>query len=236
MKRMYEGKAKIVYQSDDPETVHIEYKDEATAGNGAMRGVIARKGPMNRDITVQLMRVVEAAGVPTHLLTEVGDRFILARKLRMIPLEVVVRNRIAGSLARRLGLAEGAPLPEPIVEFYYKSDELGDPLIVPAHAPLLGVDLETVRALEELALRVNAALAPFLLDRGIVLVDFKLEFGRDAEGTIRLGDEISPDTCRFWDAATNEKLDKDRFRRGLGGEAEAYAEVLRRIAAPRPGA
>lgn len=235
LERLYEGKAKVVYRTSDPGLVWIHFKDDATAFDGKKRGSIPDKGRLNALISARLFRVVEEAGVPTHFAGLAGERDMLARAVTIIPIEVVVRNVVAGSLARRLGLEEGRPLPEPVVELYYKRDDLGDPLINRSHARVLGLARdEELDRIEGMALAVNGALKEFLLDRGLVLVDFKLEFGRDDDGRILLADEISPDTCRFWDRATGRRLDKDRFRQGLGGEPEAYAEVLRRVTA-EPG-
>ncbi|HEY8394442.1 MAG TPA: phosphoribosylaminoimidazolesuccinocarboxamide synthase [Thermaerobacter sp.] len=236
LERLYEGKAKVVYRTSDQDLVWIHFKDDATAFDGKKRGSIEDKGRLNALISARLFQVVEQAGVPTHFVQLAGERDMLARAVRIIPIEVVVRNVVAGSLARRLGLEEGRHLPEPVIEFYYKRDDLGDPLINRSHVRLLGLagDDELDR-IEDMALAVNRALRAFLYDRGLVLVDFKLEFGRDRDGRILLADEISPDTCRFWDRDTGRRLDKDRFRQGLGGEREAYAEVLRRVSG-EPGA
>ncbi|MFS8640719.1 MAG: phosphoribosylaminoimidazolesuccinocarboxamide synthase, partial [Symbiobacteriaceae bacterium] len=232
LERLYEGKAKIVYRTSDPGLVWIHFKDDTTAFDGKKRASIPGKGRLNALISAHLFRVVEDAGVPTHFAGLAGERDMLARAVKIIPIEVVVRNVVAGSLARRLGLPEGQPLPEAVVELYYKRDDLGDPLINRSHARVLGLARdEELDRIHDMALAVNRALRDFLLDRGLVLVDFKLEFGRDAGGQILLADEISPDTCRFWDRTTGQRLDKDRFRQGLGGEVEAYAEVLRRVTA-----
>lgn len=226
---LHEGKAKVVYGTTDPELVRIYFKDDATAFDGRKRGVIADKGRLNAQISARLFQVVERAGVPTHFRALVGERELLARAVEIIPIEVVVRNVVAGSLARRLGLEEGRPLAEPVIEFYYKRDDLGDPLINHSHVRLLGLASdEEMGRLEAMARRVNEALRAFLAERGLLLVDFKLEFGR-AGGRLWLADEISPDTCRLWDRATGERLDKDRFRQGLGGERAAYSEVWRRL-------
>ncbi|MBX6377168.1 MAG: phosphoribosylaminoimidazolesuccinocarboxamide synthase [Clostridia bacterium] len=233
---MYEGKAKVVYATEDPEVLIVHFKDEATAFNAAKRGVIADKGAVNRDISAAVFRFLEDRGVPTHFLGVLGEREMRVRRLRMLPLEVVVRNVAAGSLAQRLGLEEGRSLPRPVVELYLKDDRLGDPLVNDDHALALGwADAGQLAEIRRLALSVNEALTSFFAGRGIRLVDFKLEFGVDAEGRLRLGDEVSPDTCRLWDAATGERLDKDRFRRELGGVAEAYREVRRRLDAEKAG-
>lgn len=227
---LYEGKAKILYEAADPLEVRVVFKDEATAGNGRKRGIIAGKGEVNARVTAHLMRLLEQEGIPTHFLEQQGPTVLRCRRLTMVPVEVVVRRVVAGSLASRLGWPEGRELPRPVVELYWKNDSLGDPLVNEDHLSVLGVaDPGTVDEMRSLALRVAAVLAPHLLERGLVLVDFKLEFGRDAAGRLRVGDEISPDTCRLWDAATGERLDKDRFRRDMPGVEEAYQEVLRRV-------
>ena len=226
---LYEGKAKRLYATDQPDTLIQEFKDEATAFNAQKRGVIPKKGIYSNQISAQLFRVLEEAGIPTHFLDVLSDREMWIRHLEMIPLEVVVRNWIAGSLARRLGLEEGQPLDEPVVEFYYKSDPLGDPLVTEDHIRILGVATpEEVAHLRDRALDINRILTSYLEGRELLLVDFKLEFGRH-RGEIFLGDEIGPDTCRFWDAKTRNRLDKDRFRLDLGGVEGAYEEVYRRI-------
>lgn len=227
--KLYEGKAKVVYTTSDPDLVLIEFKDDATAFDGKKRGIIADKGTRNAAITAVLYRYLQERGVPGHFVAQIDDHTLLVRKVRIIPLEVVVRNIAAGSFSRRLGWPEGQTLTQPLVEFFYKDDALGDPLLTDEHIRLLGLATEEeVARLKELALQVNQLLQHFWSERGIVLVDFKLEFGKDSAGRIVLADEISPDTCRLWDAATGEKLDKDRFRRDLGRVEEAYAEILRR--------
>lgn len=230
MSQLYEGKAKVLYATDRPDVVRLVFKDEATAGDGAKRAVFPEKGRLNRAISAALFRVVAAAGVPVHLVAEDGEDALLVKRLTMIPVEFVVRNIAAGSLAKRLGIEPGRELPQPILEHYLKNDELHDPWVNETHVEALGI--ASARDLAEgnsLALQVNAALRPFLLSRGLILVDFKLEFGRDQEGRLILGDEISPDTCRFWDAATRDVLDKDRFRRDMGDVLGAYREVHRRV-------
>jgi phosphoribosylaminoimidazole-succinocarboxamide synthase len=226
---IYEGKAKKVFATDGPDRVIQYFKDDATAFNAQKRGTILGKGVVNNRVSERLFRLLEAGGVPTHFLERLSDREMLAKRVTIIPIEVVVRNRVAGSLAKRLGLEEGGPIAPPLVEFYYKNDALGDPLITDEHVRLLDLaepaDLTEIR---RLALKINALLVPFFLDRGMILVDFKLEFGRH-NGTIMLADEISPDTCRFWDEKTGESMDKDRFRKDLGRIEEAYREVLRRV-------
>ncbi|MDK2887496.1 MAG: phosphoribosylaminoimidazole-succinocarboxamide synthase [Thermoanaerobacter sp.] len=226
---LYEGKAKKVYRTDDPGVYLVEYKDDATAFNGLKKGVISGKGELNNKISAHFFRLLEEKGIATHFVEQVGEREMLVRALEIIPVEVVVRNIAAGSLARRLGLDEGTALPRPVVEYYYKSDELGDPMINDDHIAVLNLATgEEMSAIKKVALSVNEILRSYLTPRNLELVDFKLEFGRH-EGKILLGDEISPDTCRFWDARTKEKLDKDRFRRDLGGVEEAYQEVWRRL-------
>lgn len=226
---IYEGKAKKLFATDDPDRVVQYFKDDATAFNAQKRGTIVGKGVVNNRVSERLFRLLEQGGVPTHFLDRLSDREMLTRKVAIVPIEVVVRNRIAGSLAKRLGLKEGEAIAPPVVEFYYKNDALGDPLITEDHVRLLRLaDDRTVAGIRGLALRVNQLLAPFFAERGMILVDFKLEFGLH-KGQLVLADEISPDTCRFWDAKTGESLDKDRFRRDLGRIEEAYQEVLRRV-------
>ncbi|RDV84827.1 phosphoribosylaminoimidazolesuccinocarboxamide synthase [Ammonifex thiophilus] len=227
---LYEGKAKRVYRTDDPGKYLVEFKDEATAFDGKKRGIIEGKGVYNNLISAYFFKLLEEEGIPTHYLETVSDREMLVRAVTIVPLEVVVRNVVAGSLSKRLGLPEGASLPAPVVEFYYKRDDLGDPMLNCSHIKVLGLATEEeLKTMRELALRTNEILRRHLEEKGLLLVDFKLEFGKTAEGTLVLADEISPDTCRFWDRATGERLDKDRFRRDLGGVAEAYAEVWRRL-------
>lgn len=232
-KMLYEGKAKRVYEADGPGGENlcvIEFKDDATAMNGEKHGVIEGKGALNCEMAGIFFNLLAERGVRTHFVRGLSEREMIAERVRIVPLEVVVRNIAAGSLAKRFGWAEGRSLDRPVVEFYYKNDELGDPLLNRSHIRALGIARdEEVAELEREALRVNGVLAPFLAARGLDLVDFKLEFGRDREGGLLLADEVSPDTCRLWDAATGERLDKDRFRRDLGGVSDAYREVLRRI-------
>lgn len=226
---LYEGKAKKVFEADAPDRVIQYFKDDATAFNAQKRGTIVGKGVVNNRVSERLFRLLEAGGVPTHFLDRLSDREMLAKRVTIIPIEVVVRNRVAGSLAKRLGLEDGRPIDPPLVEFYYKNDALGDPLITDEHVRLLNLaEPAVVAEIKHLALKVNALLAPFFRERGMILVDFKLEFGRH-NGTIVLADEISPDTCRFWDQQTGESMDKDRFRKDLGRIEEAYQEVLRRV-------
>lgn len=232
VRELYRGKAKIVWATEDPERVVMEFTEAATAFDGAKRGVIGGKGRCNATISAILFRYLEAEGIPTHLVEQVAENELLCRRLRIVPLEVVVRNRAAGGISRRLGIAEGTPLARPVLEFSYKSDALGDPMVNDDHALALGLATAPELArMREMALATNALLRRFLGARGLELIDFKLEFGRDAGGQLVLGDEISPDTCRLWDIGTGEKLDKDRFRRDLGGVEEAYEEVLRRVQA-----
>ena len=225
---LYEGKAKKVFTTDDENVLLHRYKDEATAFNAQKRGSWKDKGKTNASAAI--FAYLDTHGVPTHFVEQVDDTTIKTRKLEMLPVEIVVRNIAAGSLSRLLGFEEGRKLKAPIVELCYKDDELGDPLLNWYHFRELGVSDEDLEFCEELGLKVNEVLAPFFDERGIVLVDFKIEAGRDAEGNLMLADEISPDTCRFWDKETGEKLDKDRFRDDLGGVEDAYAEMLRRVA------
>ena len=226
----YEGKAKRVYATADPQQYVVEYKDDATAFNGVKRAQIEGKGAVNNAITVAIYPQLEAAGIPTHFIRQLSVNEQLVKAVSIVPVEVIVRNVAAGSFSKRLGIDEGTPLSRPVIEYCYKSDALGDPLINTDTVLSLGWATEAQLArIRELALMVRAFLTPFFEARGVRLIDFKLEFGTLAGGEVVLADEISPDTCRFWDAATNEKLDKDRFRRDLGGVEDAYAEMLRRI-------
>jgi phosphoribosylaminoimidazole-succinocarboxamide synthase len=226
---IYEGKAKQLYTTDDPDLVIQYFKDDATAFNAKKRGTIEEKGVLNNRMSEIFFELLEKAGVPTHFVKRLSDREMLVKRLEIVPVETVVRNVVAGSLAKRLGMEEGGDLPRPVVEYYYKSDALDDPMIIDDHILVFGFATEPeLRRIRELALRVNDVLRTFLDARGILLVDAKLEFGRH-KGQILLGDEICPDTCRFWDKATREKLDKDRFRRDLGGVEEAYREMHRRV-------
>ncbi|ANE42608.1 phosphoribosylaminoimidazolesuccinocarboxamide synthase [Deinococcus puniceus] len=226
----YEGKAKRVYATADPAVYIVEYKDDATAFNGVKKAQIGGKGAINNAITAAIYPQLEAAGIPTHFIEKLSEREQRVKAVEIVPVEVIVRNVAAGSFSKRLNIEEGTPLPRPVVEYCYKSDALGDPLINTDTAVSLGWATETELArIRELALQVRDFLTPFFLARGIKLIDFKLEFGKLADGSIVLADEISPDTCRFWDAETNEKMDKDRFRRDLGGVEDAYAEMLKRV-------
>jgi len=227
----YEGKAKKLYSTSNPDLVIQYFKDDATAFNAKKRGTIEDKGVMNNRMSELFFTLLEREGVRTHWLRRLSDREMLTRRLDIIPVEVVVRNIIAGSIAKRLGLEEGKALKRPLVEYYYKSDPLDDPIIYAEHAIEFGWATEQELAtIKSLALKVNDVLRKFLDERNVILVDFKLEFGRH-QGEILLGDEICPDTCRFWDKTTREKLDKDRFRRDLGGVEGAYHEMLRRVEA-----
>ena len=230
LEMIYEGKAKRVYATEDPKLLIVDYKDDATAFNGEKRGTIVGKGVINNQMSNRLMRRLEQAGVPTHFVKELSERETLVRRVEIVPLEVIVRNRSAGSFSKRYGVEEGRVFDAPTIEFSYKNDALGDPLINSSHVIALGLAApEELELIRRYAFRVNEVLSALWASRGITLVDFKLEFGRLADGTIVLADEISPDTCRLWDSATGKKLDKDRFRRDLGGVEDAYAEVMRRL-------
>ncbi|HXH83371.1 MAG TPA: phosphoribosylaminoimidazolesuccinocarboxamide synthase [Candidatus Tectomicrobia bacterium] len=234
--KLYEGKAKIVYATDRPGVVIQYFKDDATAFNALKRGTILGKGVVNNRMSAALFQRLARARIPTHYLATLSDREMLCRRLEIIKIETIVRNVVAGSLAKRTGLEEGTAIRQPIVELYYKSDPLGDPMLNDDHVRMLGLATPVELAwMKRTALRINGVLRPFLARKGLVLVDFKLEFGR-AGRRLYLGDEISPDTCRLWDAATREKLDKDRFRRDLGGVEEAYQEVYRRVVGDATGA
>ena len=228
--QIYEGKAKKVFATDDPELVLVSYKDDATAFNGEKRGTIVGKGAINNRVTNYLMQLLEKEGVPTHFVEELSDRETVVKKVSIVPLEVIIRNISAGSFAKRFGVEEGIVFDEPTIEFSYKNDELGDPLMNSYHAVALkAATWEEIETIKTLAFKVNDVLKAFFKAVNVDLVDFKLEFGRTSAGDIVLADEISPDTCRFWDSTTHEKLDKDRFRRDLGGVEDAYAEMMRRI-------
>ena len=228
--QLYEGKAKKVYATDDPALCIVSYKDDATAFNGVKRGTILGKGVINNRLTNRLMRLLAENGVPTHFVEELSERETLVKKVSIVPLEVIIRNISAGSFAKRYGVEEGIVFDQPTIEFSYKNDELGDPLMNSYHALALKLaTAEEIALIKNYAFTVNELLKGFMKEIGIDLVDFKLEFGRTADGQIVLADEISPDTCRLWDEKTHEKLDKDRFRRDLGGAEEAYEEVMRRL-------
>jgi len=228
--QLYEGKAKQVYLTSDPDVYWVAYKDDATAFNGEKKGTIVNKGRWNNQISAILFKALTEKGIANHFIRLLSETEQLVKKVDIIPLEVVVRNIAAGSLAKRLGWAEGVQLDEPIIEFYYKSDELGDPLINNDHIAILKIaTVQELTVMKETALQVNEFLQEYMDARDILVVDFKLEFGRTSDGEVLLADEISPDTCRFWDAETMEKLDKDRFRRNLGNVEEAYQEMLKRL-------
>jgi phosphoribosylaminoimidazole-succinocarboxamide synthase len=228
--QLYEGKAKQVYATDQDDLVIIHYKDDATAFNGEKKGQIENKGILNNKIASGLFTLLAGTGVPTHFISRLNDRDMLCKKVHIIPLEVIVRNVAAGSMAKRLGLAEGTALKTTVFELSYKDDALGDPLINEYHAVAIGVTtFAEIDTIKEITFKINEILSAFFLQRGIRLIDFKLEFGKTSDGTIVLADEISPDTCRFWDAATGEKLDKDRFRRDLGKVQESYTTILNRV-------
>ena len=230
LQQLYEGKAKRVYATEDPEKYIVDYKDDATAFNGEKKGTILGKGVINNRVTNHLMRMLEKEGVPTHYVEEISDRETIVKKVKIVPLEVIVRNIAAGSFSKRYGVEEGTVLQQPSLEFSLKDDALGDPLINSYHVLALGLATrEELDTIASYAFKVNEVLKNYLLGLDIELVDFKLEFGKLSDGTIVLADEISPDTCRFWDIHTHEKLDKDRFRRNLGGEVEAYQEIMRRL-------
>lgn len=228
-KLLYEGKAKKVYETENPDVVVIEYKDDATAFDGTKRGIINNKGVVNNLVSNHFFKILEANNIPTHFIEQIDERKTAVKRVQIIPVEVIVRNIAAGSLSKRLGLPEGMELKHTVLEFCYKNDELGDPMINHYHA--VAMELATwqeLNEIEQIALKVNELLKKLFAEKNIILVDFKLEFGKH-NGEILLADEISPDTCRFWDALTKEKLDKDRFRRDLGNVEEAYWEIYNRL-------
>ncbi len=228
--QLYEGKAKKVYATNDDSLCIVEYKDDATAFNGEKKGTIAGKGAINNLVTNHLMRMLEKEGIPTHYVEELSDRETVVKRVKIIPLEVIVRNIAAGSLSKRLGLPEGTKLKKTVLEYSYKDDSLGDPMVNEYHIFALNLATrEELDAISAYALKTNETLSNYLSDLNIELVDFKLEFGKTIDGELVLADEISPDTCRFWDATTKEKLDKDRFRRDMGGVEDAYREILKRL-------
>jgi phosphoribosylaminoimidazole-succinocarboxamide synthase len=228
-KLLYEGKAKQVYATGNPDEVIVFYKDDATAFNGGKKGTITGKGVINNQMSAILFEMLEAKGIPTHMLSVLSEREQLVRSVEIVPLEVIIRNTAAGSMCKRLGIEEGMELLEPIFEICYKNDEFGDPLINDDHAVALGLATrEEIKTIKDYTMKINDMLLAFFAERGIRLIDFKLEFGR-YKGEILLADEISPDTCRFWDAETGKKLDKDRFRRDLGDVESVYAEMLSRV-------
>ena len=228
--QMYEGKAKKVFATENPEYCIVSYKDDATAFNGLKKGTIAGKGVVNNRMSNFMFRLLEKNGIKTHYVEELNDRETLVKRVSIVPLEVIVRNKAAGSLSKRLGLPEGTPMKTPVLEFCYKNDDLGDPIVNEYH--ILAAELATkeeVDTIAAMALKINELMCEFFRSVNVDLIDFKLEFGRCTDGTIVLADEISPDTCRFWDIHTQEKLDKDRFRRDMGGVEEAYEEMMKRI-------
>lgn len=228
--QLYEGKAKKVYATENPEQCIVDYKDDATAFNGEKKGTIMGKGVINNRVTNHLMKFLESKGIPTHLIEELSERETLVKKVSIVPIEVIVRNIAAGSLSKRLGLPEGTRMQKTVLEYSYKDDALGDPMINDYHIAALGLATkEELALIADYSFKVNTLLGEYLSDLGIELIDFKLEFGRLSDGTIVLADEISPDTCRFWDKKTGEKLDKDRFRRDMGGVEDAYREIMRRL-------
>ena len=228
--QMYEGKAKRVYATDDASKVIVSYKDDATAFNGLKKGTIAGKGVINNKMSNFLMQILEKEGVKTHFVEELSDRDTLVKKVSIVPLEVIIRNISAGSFAKRYGVEEGVVFDAPTIEFSYKNDDLGDPLLNEYHALALKLATKAeIEQIKEMAFKVNATLKEYFKKLNVTLVDFKLEFGKTVDGEIVLADEISPDTCRFWDSTTGEKLDKDRFRRDLGGVEGAYQEMMRRL-------
>ena len=227
---LYEGKAKKVYATEDPELLIVSYKDDATAFNGKKKGTITGKGAINNRVTNFMMQRLEEQGVPTHFVEELNDRETVVKKVEIVPLEVIIRNISAGSFAKRYGVEEGIPFENPTIEFSYKNDDLDDPLINEYHIQALKLATpEEVDTIKKMAFKINEVMKAFFAQRNVDLVDFKLEFGKTSDGTIVLADEISPDTCRFWDSETHEKLDKDRFRRDLGNVEDAYDEILNRI-------
>ena len=230
LEQLYEGKAKKVFATDDPNAVIVDYKDDATALNGLKKGTIHDKGIINNRVTNHLMKLLEKNGVPTHFIQELSDRETLVKRVSIVPLEVIVRNITAGSLAKRLGVDEGIKLKRTVLEYSYKDDALGDPMVNEYH--IMAMEWCTKEELDLIAsysLKINQILTDYLKDANIELIDFKLEYGKTMDGTIVLADEISPDTCRFWDTVTHDKLDKDRFRRDMGGAEDAYKEVLKRL-------
>lgn len=230
MEQLYEGKAKKVFLTEDPEVVIVSYKDDATAFNGEKKGTISGKGVVNNRMTNHVFKMMEKEGIPTHFVEELNDRETAVKRVEIVPLEVIVRNVAAGSFSKRMGVEEGRELPCPILEFSYKNDDLGDPFINDDYALALGLaDQKEIDTIRTYAKKVNEILKAYFLEAGMKLIDFKIEFGRLLDGTVILADEISPDTCRLWDVETNEKLDKDRFRRDMGNVEEAYEEVFRRL-------
>ncbi len=230
LEQLYEGKAKKVFSTNNPDLVIVDYKDDATAFNGEKKGTISGKGVINNQMTNYMFKMLEKEGVPTHLVEEISERETIVKKVSIVPLEVIVRNVAAGSFSKRMGVEEGKQLLCPILEFSYKNDDLGDPFINDYYALALGLATkEELDTIAKYALKVNEFMLKFFKGLNIDLIDFKIEFGKTSDGTIILADEISPDTCRFWDSTTHEKLDKDRFRRDMGGVEEAYQEIMKRL-------
>lgn len=228
--QLYEGKAKKVFATDDPNLVIVDYKDDATAFNGLKKGSIAGKGVINNVMSNHMFQLLEQQGVPTHFVEQLSERETLVKKVSIVPLEVIIRNISAGSFAKRFGVEEGIVFDEPTIEFSYKNDDLGDPLMNAYHAiALKAATREEIETIKSMAFKVNEVMKQYFDTLNVLLVDFKLEFGKTADGKIVLADEISPDTCRLWDKTTKEKLDKDRFRRDLGGVEEAYQEIMKRV-------
>ena len=228
--QLYEGKAKKVFATDDPNLVIVDYKDDATAFNGLKKGSIAGKGVINNVMSNHMFQLLEKQGVPTHFVEQLSERETLVKKVSIVPLEVIILNISAGSFAKRFGVEEGIVFDEPTIEFSYKNDDLGDPLMNAYHAVALkAATREEIETIKSMAFKVNEVMKQYFDSLNVILVDFKLEFGKTADGKIVLADEISPDTCRLWDKTTKEKLDKDRFRRDLGGVEEAYQEIMKRV-------
>ena len=228
--QLYEGKAKKVFATENPDYCIVSYKDDATAFNGLKKGTILGKGAINNRVTNYLMKMLEKEGIPTHFVEELNDRETVVKRVKIIPLEVIVRNVAAGSLAKRLGLEEGVRMGRTVLEFCYKDDALGDPMVNEYHILAMNFATEEeLKLISEYSLKINRILSEYLAEVNVELIDFKLEFGKTADGTVVLADEISPDPCRFWDMTTHEKLDKDRFRRDLGGVEDAYHEILKRL-------
>ena len=228
--QLYEGKAKKVFATENPDYCIVSYKDDATAFNGLKKGTILGKGAINNRVTIYLMKMLDIEGIPTHFVEELNDRETVVKRVKIIPLEVIVRNVAAGSLAKRLGLEEGVRMGRTVLEFCYKDDALGDPMVNEYHILAMNFATEEeLKLISEYSLKINRILSEYLAEVNVELIDFKLEFGKTADGTVVLADEISPDTCRFWDMTTHEKLDKDRFRRDLGGVEDAYHEILKRL-------
>ena len=227
---LYEGKAKKVYTTEDPEVYIVSYKDDATAFNGLKKGTIVGKGVVNNEMSNFMFRKLEEQGIPTHYIEELNERETAVKKVTIVPLEVIIRNTAAGSLSKRLGLPEGTPLKAPVLEFSYKNDDLGDPMVNDYHILAMGLATrEELDQIAEMSFAINKMMVEFFKSVNVDLIDFKIEFGKTSDGKIILADEISPDTCRFWDSDTHEKLDKDRFRRDMGGVEEAYEEMMRRL-------